>query len=102
MENASSLIHWPDPLIELVGFVASFLAVGAVGFRLWVVARVMGAPGTTADEQRTLGDAAWRAAVLGLMGATVSVALFATRLPEMAARHHLTVGQLLASNVPTD
>src|SRR4051812_27020313 len=31
--QAESLIHWPEPIVEYVGFVAQFLAVGAVGFR---------------------------------------------------------------------
>ena len=102
MEQASPLIHWPDPFIELLGFVASFLAVGAVGFRLRVLARVMGARATNADDRRLLQDAATRAASLGLTGAVVSAVLFASRLPGMAARRHVTVGQLLTSNAPTD
>ena len=102
MAAASPLIHWPDPLIELLSFVASFLTVGAVGFRLRVIARVMGARGTNADDHRVLRDAARRAAALGLTGAVVSAGLFASRLPEMAARRHVTVGQLLTSNPQTE
>ena len=101
MENASALIHWPDPLVELLGFVASFLAVGAVGFRLRVIARVLRAPGTNAEDRAVLQRAARRAAALGLLGAIVSAGLFANGLPEMAARQHVTVGQLLTPNGQT-
>jgi putative copper export protein len=99
--ESPSLIHWPDPVIELLGFLASFLAVGAVGFRLWVVARVERAGGTQVDDQRVLQQAALRAAGLGLVGAIVSVGLFASKLPAMAARHHVSVGHLLTSNAQT-
>jgi len=101
MQSASPLIHWPDPFIELLGFVASFLAVGAVGFRLRVIAGVMGARGTKSDDHRVLHEAAWRAAALGLAGAVVSAGIFTARLPELAARHHVTVGQLLVSSPQT-
>jgi copper transport protein len=102
MQNFSSLIQWPDPAFELLGFVASFLVVGAVGFRLRVIGRVVGTAGTNAEDQRVLHAAAQRAAVLGLLGAIVSAALFAKRLPEMAARQHVTVGHLLTSNVQAE
>jgi len=46
-----------------------------------------------AELQRMERPAAW----LGGFGAAVSAVLFATRLPGMAARQHLSVGELLAS-----
>ena len=97
MDNPAPRIHWPDPIMELIGFIASFLAVGAVAFRLWVVARILRAPGSSPDEKQVLENAARRAAVFGFLGALVSAALFATRLPEMAERRHMAVAQLLTS-----
>ena len=98
MEPASPLIHWPDPLIELLGFVASFLAVGAVGFRLRVIARVLGARTANADDRRLLHDSAARAASLGLVGRLHLHRAFATRLPALAERQHVTVGHILTSS----
>jgi putative copper export protein len=100
MELVSPLIHWPDPLIELLGFIASFLAVGAVGFRLRVIARVL-ARTANAGDRRLLQDSAARAASLGLVGAVISTVLFATRLPALAARQHVTVGHMLTSSTRT-
>ena len=95
------LIEWPDPLIELVGFIASFLAVGAVMFRLRVVPSASGGPNASAEDRGLLASAAARAAAFGAVGALVSAILFAQRLPALAERRHQTVSQLLASNVQT-
>ena len=77
MATYASLIPWPDPVFELVGFVASFLAVGAVGFRYGVIARLDGvrARAASAADPAVLVRAARRAAALGLAGAIVSAAL---------------------------
>src|SRR5580765_4617892 len=65
MMQQAPLIEWPDPLIELFGFVASFLAVGAVMFRLRVVASASHAPEATAEDRELLATAAARAAAFG-------------------------------------
>ena len=102
MEHAEPLIRWPDPLIELLGFVASFLAVGAVGFRLRVIARATSSRGSSPEDRDLLRRMSARAAWWGFLGAAVSAALFVTRLPNMAARQHVTVAQLFASRPQTD
>ena len=89
------LINWPDPLLELLGFLAAFLASGAVGFRftaLW------GMEAVPAAEERAFADrAARRAAWLGLVGAAIGAALLAQRLPGLAARRHVTIAVLVST-----
>jgi len=89
------LIHWPDPLLELLGYLASFLSSGAVGFRLSAL-RGMDA-GPAAEERAFAVRSARRAAWLGVVGAAVSAVTLAQRLLELAASRHLTVAGLLAS-----
>jgi copper transport protein len=97
MEPAAPLIRWPQPFVELIGFIGSFLAVGAVGFRLRVVAAALGRT-TEAGERAVLETAARRSAAWGLAGALIAEALFFFRLPELAARRHLAVSQLLTTD----
>jgi copper transport protein len=80
----------------LLGFVALFLASGAIGFRFVVLDR--GLTRLAGEEGRFVTGAARRAAGLGLLGAVVRVVLFATGLPENAARRHVTVAALLTGN----
>jgi copper transport protein len=94
------LIQWPDPIVELLGFLASFLVVGAVGFRL-VAGAALRAPGIVTDAGPVMRDAIRRAAVLGMIGALVSLALLLSHLPENADRQHTTVALLLAHNLRT-
>jgi putative copper export protein len=89
------LIHWPDPLLELLGYLAAFLSSGAVGFRLSAL-RGMDA-GPAAEERAFAVRSARRAAWLGVVGAAVSAVTLAQRLLELAASRHLTVAGLLAS-----
>lgn len=90
------LIHWPDPILELLTFVASFLAAGAIGFRFSVL-RAMRAP-----EDRPIREGAESTATaLGLTGASILIVMLATRLPELAARHHVAVAELLAHDLMT-
>jgi copper transport protein len=101
--QAEPLIHWADPVKEYIGFVAQFLALGAVGFRYVVVrdqlARLRGSGIDAYDaEQAVYRDATHRAAVVGLVAALVQLAQFALGLPEAASRAHLAASQLLASN----
>jgi copper transport protein len=96
------LIHWPDPIVELIGFLFSFCATGAVGFRLVVLGRRVSRFATADSERDVLVAAARRAAVIGAIGALGSLAMFALMtLPQAAARSHSTIGQLLATNHPT-
>jgi putative copper export protein len=101
--QAEPLITWSEPAREFVGFVAQFLAVGAVGFRFAALGR-LGAPTSAPvpDAAFTEGDihrhAARRAATLGLLGAFMQAVMLWESLPPAASRAHLTVGQVLTSN----
>jgi len=98
MAETEPLIRWPQPLLEAAGFLASFLASGAVGFRYAALRRLGGAP----DDVRRVRDGAARgAAGLGLTGVVVAVILLATRLPGLAARRHMTVPELVTGDRAT-
>lgn len=103
--QAEPLIQWSEVVTEYVSFAASFLAAGAVGFRYSSLrGRLAGsapAGATPESEQRVYADSAARAAGLGLLGALVSAVLLALRLPEIAARRHMTAGQLVTGDLPT-
>lgn len=103
--QAEPLITWSEPAREFVGFVAQFLAVGAVGFRFAALRNRVGAPAATSAGDAILvgeGDvyrhAARRAATLGLLGALIQAVMLWQALPRAAARAHLSVGQVLTSN----
>jgi putative copper export protein len=100
------LIQWSDPIREYIGFVAQFLALGAVGFRF--AALRGGLRGSRIDstvdpflraEHDMMAHAARRAAAIGLLGALVQGVILALSLPGSAAKAHMTVGQLLTSNL---
>ncbi|MBV9879680.1 MAG: CopD family protein [Gemmatirosa sp.] len=92
--QAQPLIDWPEPIVEYVGFVAQFLALGAVGFRYAALRGPLPAAGVHADAAR-------RAAWIGLCGLVVHTVLFAVGLPEAAERAHTTAAALLTSSPPT-
>ena len=100
--QAEPLITWSEPAREFVGFVAQFLAVGAVGFRFAALGSRLGMPVAGESELTVEGDvyrhAARRAATLGLLGAFVQAVMLWDSLPTAAGRAHLTVGQALTSN----
>ena len=93
--NAEPLIQWPDPLIELLGFVAAFLAAGAIGFRFAALRgmEVLPAP----EEREFAARAARHAAWFGLVGAAIGAVMLAQHLPGLAARRHLTVSALIGT-----
>lgn len=104
--QAEPLITWSEPAREFVGFVAQFLAVGAVGFRVAALRNRVGAPlanpagdATLVAEGGVYRHAARRAATLGLLGAVIQAVMLWQALPRAAARAHLTVGQVLTSNL---
>src|SRR5258706_3492008 len=102
MVETEPLIRWPQPLIEYLGFAAVFLSAGAVGFRYAALRRLEAAmSGTPAAVERTLvASALARAAALGLAGALLAAGLLASRLPELAARRHVSVSQLVIGSAP--
>jgi len=75
-----------DAVTELIGFIASFLATGAVAFR-FVVLRADAAAEPEVDRR-----GARRAAILGFIGAAISALMYALlSLPNSAARQHKTL-----------
>lgn len=93
------LLTWSEPVIELIGFIGSFLAIGAIGFRYAVLRkRLMPATASAADEAAMHHDAAFRAAVIGLIGALITIILYVAGLPAQAARRHLSLGALITHN----
>ena len=63
------MIKWSEAATEFVGFIASFLATGAIGFRLAVLNRVI-------EERDFHRASAVRAAIIGLIGEAVTGALY--------------------------
>jgi putative copper export protein len=97
MQPSEPLIAWPQPFFELLGFIAIFLAAGAVGFR-WIVLGGSGVARSADPAERGLATRAeQRAAAFGLFGAVVTLALFANKLPGFAARRHQTIVQFLSA-----
>src|SRR5690349_5094441 len=99
------LIQWTEPITQLVGFLASFLMAGAVGFRYSSLCGRLatrsaggGAGSASSDEHQVYQDSGSRAAFLGMGGALLSILLMLTALPALAARRHLTAGQLLTGD----
>lgn len=89
-------VDWADPPHELIGFIAQFLAAGAIGFRYFALRM----PRIEADRP-FYDDAAQRAAILGVIGIALSIVLMIIGLPALAARRHTTAGALLTSDVTT-
>ncbi len=96
--NGEPLLSWPQPLHELLGFVAAFLVTGAVGFRFAALGGLLG-PGASAEEDFARA-AARRVALFGVLGAVIGGARFLSNLPAAAARQKLEVGALLATQFP--
>ena len=99
--QALSVIRWPQPITEYIGFIGSFLPLGAIGFR-WAVLRgaLARARATNTDStlRRVHDDASRRAATIGLIGVIIGIGLLLYQLPGLAARRHGTVSQLLGTN----
>src|SRR3954452_15558187 len=82
-----------DAVTELLGFLASFLAVGAIGFRYAIRKR---------HDDAIVWAAARRAAILGLIGSVVTLGMFLVlSLPHAAARQHLTLVRAITHNQQT-
>src|SRR6266576_2149096 len=67
--QAPSLIRWPQPITEYIGFIGSFLPAGAIGFRFAVLGGALGRAertGMDATRRRVFADTAYRAAAIGL------------------------------------
>jgi copper transport protein len=97
--QARPLIEWPEPIVEYLGFLAQFVALGAIGFRYAAVRDRFRSASAGDDAGDFYADACARAARIGVLGALLSLILFAFRLPESAARAHTTVPLLLTHNL---
>ena len=97
-ESSERLLDVADALHELLGFLALFLAAGAIGFRYTALRDRLALAGGTGDFFR---DAARRAAGLGLTGVVIRAFLFWNGLPNSAARAHTTVSQLVSGDLGT-
>lgn len=97
MSSPEPLIHWPQPILELLGFVAAFLATGAIGFRFVVLRPWLRGPASGAEEILA-HDAARRSALLGLIGSLAAMALFYVNLQGEAVEKNRSLGALLGSN----
>src|SRR4051794_31136417 len=79
--QAEPLLTWSEPVTAFVGFVALFLATGAVGFRYAAVRNWLSNQSPEADSTRTVyANATQRAATLGLLGAAVQAVLLGMQL----------------------
>jgi putative copper export protein len=86
------LIQWPEPILQLIGFIAQFLAAGAIGFRFFAL------KGREIESDRPFyDDAARRAAMMGLLGIAISLVTMLWQLPAQADRKHLTSVDFLTS-----
>ena len=100
--QAAPILSWSESVTQFVGFVASFLATGAVGFRYAVVRdRLTRFDPATSAEGAVYGDATQRAAALGLLGAIMQAILLVMQLPAVATRAHVSVGQLVTTDLQT-
>ena len=96
-------MEWPQPLVELLGFLAAFLATGAVGFRFFVLRSWAGgrAAGSLEGIEAVGPRAARRSAVVGLVGAILALVLLVLDLNGQATEHQTTLLALLGSSAPT-
>jgi putative copper export protein len=84
--------------MQLTGFIAAFLASGAIGFWYVVLREAMRRAGSVAAPERSVYErAASRAAILGLIGAVVGLVRLVFRLPALAARKHMDVATFVTS-----
>ncbi len=96
--SAEPLIHWPQPMIELLGFTSQFLTAGAIGFRYSALRPLRLA--REAEERAVFERATARAAAIGLAALALGGALLALKLPEFAGRQHVSVITLLSAPNP--
>jgi putative copper export protein len=100
--EAEPLLQWSEPVTQFIGFVALFLAAGAIGFRYAAVRnRLTGADPEREAERSVYAKATQQAARLGLVGTMVQAGLLVMQLPHAASRAHLPTGQFVTSDLPT-
>jgi len=98
MTSFAALVDWPQPLLELAGFLASFMATGAIGFRFVVIRPwLRREAGATSDLHVHARRAATQAAVVGCLGAVVMLALHVLDLHAQAVERQVPLGTLIGS-----
>lgn len=103
MGSFATLVNWPQPILELLGFVALFLMAGAIGFRFVAVRPWLGRDTRIPEDIRALAQAATRrAALLGLVAAALALNLALLDLSSTAAEHHTTLAQTIAGSTPKE
>jgi copper transport protein len=98
MTSFATLVDWPQPLLELAGFMASFLATGAVGFRFVVIRPWLGGGGSAPDDLRAFARRSVRtAAILGCLGGLAILILHLADLHAESVERHVPWGTVLGS-----
>jgi len=99
MAPQEPLFQWSKSSLELLSFIASFLASGAIGFRFGVLgAALKPGSGLIHDERLLCERAVARAAPIGLAGVLWDAGMFVWRLPQVAAHAHMEVVDLLRTD----
>jgi copper transport protein len=98
MSSPEPLIQWPQPILEFLGFIAAFLATGAIGFRFAVLRPWLHGTASGVDEVVVARGAERRSAILGLIGSLAAMALFYADLQSEAVEKNASLGALLGSN----
>lgn len=99
MGSFATLVNWPQPILELLGFAALFLMTGALGFRFVAVRPWLGRDTRIPEDFRALARAAVRrAALLALVGAVLALNLALLDMASDAAEHHATLAQSIAGD----
>jgi putative copper export protein len=94
--QAEPLIQWPEPIVQLIGFIAQFLAAGAIGFHFFAL------KGRRIETDRPFyDDAGSRAAAMGLLGVAISLVMLLWQLPGAAAKKHVATMAFVTSDVQT-
>jgi putative copper resistance protein D len=101
LQDAKPLLVWSEPLVQLLGFAALFLAAGSIGFRYIALRGRLHADAPTDAASSFVARAARRAASAGLVGAALHLALLLSTVPAAARKAHLSSPQLVTTDVST-
>jgi putative copper export protein len=101
--EAKSLFEWRDVLFEYVGFLSSFLMLGAIGFRYGILRDRVGAPGGQGKSPLVgpFSNSAAGAAGIGLLGVGLGVVSLIQGLLKRAEAKHQTLGDALSAGGAT-
>src|SRR5690349_8285869 len=95
MPSFLTLVDWPEPMLELAGFLASFLATGAIGFRFVVIRPWLRRDG--ADLNALARRGVRQAAVFGCVGAVVVLALHMVELHAQSVERQVSLSALMGA-----